>query len=311
MRKRWTFDSGPERFRYEDDAFRFTSEPAYARSRSEDGVLAMRLGGKDHDTVKGMSGGWTKGFELDEAQTVTFSFRVRIEQGEDYGRKDYADVRMALNGATVKFDGDRFAERLYGNGEGGRERGTGWQTIEVDLGTLAAGRHEITLGGYSNRKSSKDAFTDIFFDDVLLKGQALDAPKLGGYEAEVLKLTNAFRARNDLDPLKNDAKLNEAAEDWSREMAAGDFFRHSDKPGQITEHGYDPTGWGENIAAGYPSPKAVVDGWIDSPGHRANLLREDFEHIGIGYYQKDGDGGKAPFGHYWTQIFGVPSDDYL
>lgn len=311
MRKKWRFESGDQGFSYEDDAFRFTSEPAYSRDRREDGMLAMRLGGKDDDTVKDMSGGWTKGFKLDEAQDVTFSFRVKIEQGEDYGRRDFADVRLALDGESVSFDGKVFAERLYGDGTGGRERKIGWQTIEVDLGRLGAGRHEITLGGYSDRKSSKDAYADFFFDDLLLKGKPPEAPKLGAFEAEVLKLTNAFRAKHDRDPVRNDAKLNDAAEDWSREMAAGDFFLHSDKPKQITKHGYDPTGWGENIAAGYPSPKAVVDGWIDSPGHRANLLRADFEHIGIGHYYKSGDGGAAPYVHYWTQIFGVPSDDYL
>ena len=49
----------------------------------------------------------------------------------------------------------------------------------------------------------------------------------------------------------------------------------------------------------------MVEGWIGSPGHRENLLSDDFEEIGIGYYFRPDDGGDAPFGHYWTQAFGT------
>ncbi len=313
MRRRWTFDDGRERFRYEDDAFRLTDEPRYARGRHNDeaGVLVMRLGGRDDDVVRGMSGGFTRGFELDEAQDVTLSFRVRVKQGFDHAASEFTDVLVGLDGSRVDVGDSPYAVRIVGNGPGGADRGGGWRTIEVDLGMLAAGRHEFTLGGFSNRKASKDAFATIAFDDVVLEGRPPPPPRLGAFEAEVLRLTNAFRVKNGVDPVRNDANLNAAAEDHSRDMAAGDYFRHSALPGQITQHGYDPDGWGENIAAGYPTPKAVVDGWINSPGHRANLLREDFEHIGIGYHYKPGDGGAAPYGHYWTQVFGVPDDGYL
>ena len=100
------------------------------------------------------------------------------------------------------------------------------------------------------------------------------------------------------------------------DMGQHGYFAHNSQDGRspfdrMRAAGYSGGLMGENIAAGYPSPKAVVEGWIDSPGHRANLLRADFEHIGIGHYYKSGDGGAAPYGHYWTQIFGVPSEDYL
>lgn len=313
MKKAWRFDSGNSGFRYSDDVFRFTSEPDYAAGRydARAGALELRLGGRDDDVVRGMSGGWTKGFELDEAQTVTLTFRVKLTQGRDHTASEFADVRVLLNGEPVDIGGRGYAMRLSGDGLGGAERSQGWRTVEVDFGGLGPGKHEFTIGGYSNRKKSKDAFTKILFDDVRLEGKAPPKAKLAAFEAEVLKLTNAFRVKHGVDKLQSDANLNAAAEDWSREMAKGDFFKHSKKPGQITEHGYDPTGWGENIAAGYATPKAVVNGWINSPGHRANLLREDFEHIGVGYFYKSNDGGKAPYGHYWTQIFGVPADDYL
>lgn len=313
MKKAWGFASGSSGFRYSDDVFRFTDEPDYARGRydARAEALTVRLGGRDDDTVRGMSGGWTRGFDLDETEVVTLTFRVKLVQGRDHTSGEFADVRVLLDGKPVDIGGKDYALRLSGDGLGGAERAAGWRTVEVDFGGLAAGRHEFTLGGYSNRKTSKDAWTKILFDNVRLESKAPPEAKLAGFEAEVLRLTNNFRVKHGVDKLAADAHLNDAAEDWSRDMARGDFFRHSDKPGQITEHGYDPTGWGENIAAGYATPKAVVNGWINSPGHRANLLREDFEHIGVGYYYKSNDGGKAPYGHYWTQIFGVPADDYL
>lgn len=312
MKRTWTFDNGRSGFRYADDAFLFTDEPRYARGSHDDsGALIVRLGGRDDAVVHGMSGGWTRGFELDEAQSVTLTFRVKMKQGPDHSAREFADVRVLLDGEPVEVAGRNFAVRLMGDGVGGPDRSMGWRTIEVDLGPMAAGRHEFTLGGYSNRKTSQDAFTRIVFDDVSIEGTPPPRPRLAAFEAEVLRLTNTYREKYGLDALKNDANLNAAAEDWSREMANGDFFRHSNKPSQITEHGYDPDGWGENIAAGYQTPKEVVKGWINSPGHRANLLSDDFEHIGIGYAYKSNDGGQAPYGHYWTQIFGAPDDDYV
>ena len=316
MKKHWAFDTGSSGFRFDDDAFRYTSEPLYAKGGFDGrsgggGSLALRLGGRDDEVVRSMSGGWTKGFELDEAQHVTLRFRVKLKQGPDYKEKEYADVRVAVDGEAVDIAGKAYAHRLVGDGEGGGRQKIGWTTVEVDLGLLAAGRHDFTIGGFSNRKSSKDAYTKVLFDDVRLDGVTPPQPRLGAFEAEVLRLTNEFREKNGLDALRSNAHLNAAAEDWSREMAKGDFFKHSSKPNQLAHHGYDADGWAENIAAGYQTPELVVNGWINSPGHRANMLRADFKHLGVGYYYKSGDGGAAPYGHYWTQEFGAPDDDYL
>ena len=127
---------------------------------------------------------------------------------------------------------------------------------------------------------------------------------LEAFEARVLALTNEFRIANGKDPFANDTKLNAAAEDWSRSMATGDFFRHS-TPAQVEEQGYDWRAWGENIAAGYTTPEAVVNGWINSPGHRANMLSDNFEEMGVGYYYLANDTGSLNYRHYWTQTFGT------
>lgn len=304
-------------FLYEDDPFRFVSEPDYASgsyvktAKSRDGRLELTLGGSDDDVVRDMSGGFTKGFRLEEEQVVTLTFRYKHQQSEDYLRREFTDLRVAVDGEAVKIDGKTHFARLRGDGEGGPVQSTGWKTMEVTLGLLDAGRHEFTLGAYGNKKSAETAVTKVWFDDVTIEGEPLPTPDLGKFEKQVLKLTNAFREKHGLDPVRAEANLTAAAEDWSRAMAKGDFFRHSEKPEQIEDFGYSARGYGENIAAGYATAKAVVEGWIDSPGHRANMLREDFEHIGIGHYRQKDDGGEAPYGHYWTQIFADPSNDYL
>lgn len=317
LNSKWTFDRGRSGFLYEEDAFRFTSEPDYAKGSHnqkggrEGGGLSVTLGGVDDAEAKGMSAGWTKAFKIEEDQRVTLTFRVKMVQGEDYLSNEYTEVRAALDGGTLGRDGDPYLLRIYGDGEEGGRNGTGWRKFTLDLGVLEAGRHELTLGGFGNRKSAKTS-SKISFDEIELQGALVERNvKLGKFEAEVLERTNAFREKHGLDPVEAEANLMASAEDWSREMAKGDFFRHSDLPGQITDHGYDPNGYGENIAAGYPTAKAVVNGWIDSPGHRKNMLREDFEDIGIGHYYVKNDGGAAPYGHYWTQIFGDPSSDYF
>ena len=135
-------------------------------------------------------------------------------------------------------------------------------------------------------------------------------PKLAAFEARVFELTNEFRVSQGKAPFRNDAKLDAAAEDWSHDMATGDFFRHS-TPAQVEQQGYAWRAWGENIAAGYASPESVVKGWIASPGHRANMLSDSFEEMGVGYAYLADDTGRTNFHHYWTQTFGTEADPLL
>ncbi|GGD17327.1 hypothetical protein GCM10007231_15390 [Nocardioides daphniae] len=113
--------------------------------------------------------------------------------------------------------------------------------------------------------------------------------------ALILQETNAFRAQHQLKPLTLSAPISEVAQRWSQTMASTGTFAHN--PSYASQI---PKGWtraAENIAAGY-AVDAVVDGWINSPGHRANLLG-DFTHIGIGYVSAPG----TPYTRYFTQNF--------
>lgn len=121
-------------------------------------------------------------------------------------------------------------------------------------------------------------------------------------EAEVVELTNKKRAKNGCDtPLRVDDRLVAAAQGHSSDMATRDYFSHTspegDGPGERTaEQGY-PEWSGENIALGYPTPESVVAGWMESEGHRANILNCDSVATGVGAADSEN-------GIYWTQVFG-------
>ncbi|QOV41292.1 TerD family protein [Streptomyces ferrugineus] len=122
--------------------------------------------------------------------------------------------------------------------------------------------------------------------------------------AEVVDLTNRERTRAGLRPLAVDPALTAAAQAYSADMAARAFYSHTSPEGtqpwdRAAAAGSRMRSIGENIACGQRSPAEVVEGWMNSPGHRANILKRDFTHIGIGF------AGGGPAGTYWTQLFGA------
>lgn len=131
------------------------------------------------------------------------------------------------------------------------------------------------------------------------------------FVVQVLNLTNSFRQQNGLQPLSYSDRLSVAAQTYSQSMATQDFFAHAGLDGSTpqirgTSAGYEG-GIGENIAAGYATPNDVVQAWINSPGHRANLLNPSYRDLGIGYYNLPNDPGNLNYQYYWTQDFGIPS----
>ncbi|MFH9009526.1 CAP domain-containing protein [Streptomyces afghaniensis] len=126
---------------------------------------------------------------------------------------------------------------------------------------------------------------------------------LAGVAAAVTDLTNRERARAGLPPLAADPLLTVAAQAHSADMVARDFYSHTAPGGsqpwdRAAAAGSTRRSIGENIACGQRSPAEVVEGWMNSPGHRANILKPGFTHLGVGF----AGGGRA--GTYWTQLFG-------
>lgn len=127
-----------------------------------------------------------------------------------------------------------------------------------------------------------------------------------GVLKRVLDLTNLERSKVGLAPLSFNAKLAAAADKHSRSMAMQDFFDHRQMVERVRAEGYQYSLVGENISAGQTTPESVVTGWMNSPGHRANILNPGFRELGVGYYFLENDWGNVNYKHYWTQVFGSP-----
>lgn len=122
---------------------------------------------------------------------------------------------------------------------------------------------------------------------------------IGAYEQQVLDLTNAERAKEGLKPLAIDMPLMDSAEQKSADMASNGYFDHNSPTlgspfDQMKANGISYRSAGENIAMGQRTPEEVVKAWMESPGHRANIMKPNFTHIGIGYVEN---------GNHWTQQF--------
>lgn len=118
-------------------------------------------------------------------------------------------------------------------------------------------------------------------------------------EQEVVKLTNAERTKAGLKALQTDDKLMAAAREKSQDMQSKKYFSHTSPTfgspfDRMKALGITYKSAGENIAQGQRSPQEVVQAWMDSPGHRANILNANYTHIGVGYVKS---------GNYWTQQF--------
>lgn len=139
--------------------------------------------------------------------------------------------------------------------------------------------------------------------DLIYPGQTLYIPltdtAVTDYEAEVIRLVNEIRVKNGLKALTANWELSRVARYKSADMQRKGYFSHTSPtygtPQQmIKSFGISFRASGENIAYGYATPQAVVNGWMNSPGHRSNILSASFTQIGVGYVAK---------GQYWTQLF--------
>src|SRR5699024_7492970 len=120
---------------------------------------------------------------------------------------------------------------------------------------------------------------------------------LQAFEAEVIKLTNKEREKNGLPSFSHDDALSKVAKEKSIDMRKNNYFDHNSPVygspfDMMKSFGITYQTAGENIAMGQQTPDEVVKAWMNSPGHRANILNEQFTHIGVGFDEN---------GNYWTQ----------
>jgi uncharacterized protein YkwD len=126
---------------------------------------------------------------------------------------------------------------------------------------------------------------------------------------EMLASVNAARKQARLQPLKANARLDKAAQGHAEDMLARGYFAHKSPSGTTVRErakaaGYDWRAIGENIAFGQTSVEEVMETWLDSPGHRKNILTASFTELGVGIAMGLGPDGKYQV--YWVQNFGAP-----
>lgn len=173
----------------------------------------------------------------------------------------------------------------------------------------------------SGADSSNSAATPSSPANASTATQATATPEaacgLANFEADALRIVNAVRAagavcgtRGAFAPagaLTWNSQLASAAYAHSRDMADNDYFSHDSQDGRtmvdrINAAGYSWSTVGENIAAGYGSVQAVVDGWMASDGHCANLMNPRFTEFGMACARQEA----SKFKTYWTQDLGRP-----
>jgi uncharacterized protein YkwD len=153
----------------------------------------------------------------------------------------------------------------------------------------------------------------------ILLARPLMAARLGDWQVEGQKMLELFNVARSTArqcgsqsfaaaaPLTWNATLGSTAEAHSRAMANGNFFDHQDPDGRTPGDRAELAGFsgqrvGENIAAGLDTASKVVDGWLGSPGHCANLMNPQFSELGAAYANDP----KSDAGIYWTALFGAP-----
>lgn len=141
---------------------------------------------------------------------------------------------------------------------------------------------------------------DLIYPNQVIKVPVLDEVKK--IENEVIRLTNIERSKKGLPALKANWQLSRVARYKSNDMLNNNYFSHTSpvygSPFEMIKNfGIRYTAAGENIAKGQPDPKSVVNAWMNSSGHRANILSTKYTEIGVGFAKsKNGT-------TYWTQMF--------
>lgn len=139
--------------------------------------------------------------------------------------------------------------------------------------------------------------------NIINVGEKIEVPSVDqsvdSYETEVIRLVNEIRKNYGLSELTANWELSRVARYKSQDMHDKKYFSHTSPTygspfNMMKSFGITYRTAGENIAMGYRTPQAVVDGWMNSSGHRANILNSSFKQIGVGYVAD---------GNYWTQMF--------
>lgn len=178
----------------------------------------------------------------------------------------------------------------------------------------------------SDRESAQapaPVMSSVYNEDITSTGSVV-TPNLAGARAalatttqqqEVLSYINQARSKPcqcgattypAVPALTLDSQLNSASDKFALDLATYNYFSHTGRDGsqpwdRMTREGYSWRAAGENIAAGYSTTRAVVDGWLKSEGHCKNIMSANFKNVGVGYAYST----SSTYKHYWVTDFGT------
>lgn len=243
--------------------------------------------------------------DLSGQSDVKLSFYHKEFNDENHFMPESFDGSYRSDGVAVSDDGSRWY-KVQGL-TSADAISSGWKRYEVDLDAAVASAgityndsFKIKFQQYDNYPISTDGFA---FDDITV--DVLDPVDSGDesvwQEQELVRLINDRRAQYSLPPLILNDSLTVAARKHSQDMAQNNFLSHTGSDGsspwdRMLDAGYRLMTGGENVAAGYSTPAAVVNGWMSSPGHRANMLSPNFCDLGVGYAYEN----QSIYRYYWT-----------
>ncbi|AOH55152.1 transporter [Peribacillus muralis] len=179
------------------------------------------------------------------------------------------------------------------------------EVVQGDTLSKIAAEYEVSI---SDILKTNPAISD---SNRIIVGQTIDLPNVQQtakqqndqtVEQQILRLVNEERSKAGLPNVEMDTSLSKTATLKSEDMRDHDYFNHTSPTygspfDMMKAFGITYKYAGENIAAGQPSSESVMKSWMNSPGHKANILNKNYTHIGIGH----ATGGK--YSHYWTQQF--------
>ena len=172
------FNQGPDGFTFVDDPFRNTNQPNFASGAHVpvQGALRVSLGGINNADVLNMSGGWSRSFTLEAAGQVTVTLRYQLTQASDYEPDEISQALLSIDNTLFGVGSNDFLARIVGNGNGGNAQTTGFVVVNISTGSLAAGPHTLTIGGFNNKKTFANESTEMLIDNVEVRRSISSPP---------------------------------------------------------------------------------------------------------------------------------------
>lgn len=170
------------------------------------------------------------------------------------------------------------------------------ETTTRDISTQTTTRREPTTQTTTVRETTTHTTTK----KETTTETTTNAAPTGTYAQQILTLVNNERAKEGLSPLTLSSEVSRVAQAKAEDMKNNNYFSHTSPTygspfDMLKKFGVSYRTAGENIAKGQKTPQAVVSAWMNSPGHRANIMNKNFTKLGVGY-----TGGSSP---YWVQMF--------